>query len=82
MKLDVAMSIPHETVERIILKVTDEMESLVKEPKPEILALGFQDEKITYEVRVYINSVSKLEQTRSDLVRQIQDALLAANVVK
>ena len=81
-KLDVASSIPHETVERIILKVTDEMESLVKEPKPEIVALGFQGEKITYEVRVYINSVARLEQIRSDLVMHIQDALIAANVAK
>jgi small-conductance mechanosensitive channel len=81
-KLDVAASIPHETLERIILRVTDGMEILVKEPKPEVLALGFHGEKIAYEVRVYVNSISKLEQTRSELIMNIQDAILAADLSK
>jgi small-conductance mechanosensitive channel len=74
-RLEVASNVPHDTVERIILKVTDEMEGLVKEPKPEVLARGFHADKIVYEVRVYANSVTRLEQTRSDLVMRIQDAL-------
>jgi small-conductance mechanosensitive channel len=81
-KLDVASSIPHEVVERIITKVTDDMESLVKDPKPEVLALGFHGDKIAYEIRVHINSITRLEQTRSDLIMRIQDALLAADLPK
>jgi small-conductance mechanosensitive channel len=76
-KLEVASTIPHETVERTILKVTDALESLVKEPKPEILALGFHGDKIAYEIRVYVNSITNLERTKSDLIMNIQDALSA-----
>jgi small-conductance mechanosensitive channel len=81
-RLEVLSSVPHETVEQIILKVTNEMDGLVKEPKPEVLARGFHADKIIYEVRVYANSVARLEQTRSDLVMHIQDALLGVDVSK
>ena len=77
-RLEVASSVPHDIVERIILKVAEGMDGLVKEPKPEVLARGFQGEKIVYEVRVYANSIARLEQTRSDLVMRMQDALLRA----
>jgi len=81
-RLEVASSVPHETVEQIILKVTDEMEGLVKDPKPEVLARGFDGDKIVYDVRVYANSIARLEQTQSDLVMHIQDALLIADLSK
>ena len=81
-RLEVASSVPHETVERIILKVTDEMEGLVKDPKPEVLARSFHGDKIVYEVRVYANSLARLEQTQSDLVMHIQDALMIADASK
>lgn len=77
-KLEVSANVPHELVERIVLKVTGEMDGLVKDPKAEVLARGFHGDKIAYEVRVYANDVTKLERVRSELVMNIQEALLSA----
>jgi small-conductance mechanosensitive channel len=76
--LEVSSSIPHEKVERIILKVTDELEGLVREPKPEVFARSYIGDKIIYKVKVYVNNSTRLEYTRSDLITHIQDALLSA----
>ncbi len=76
-RLEVPSSVPHEIVERIILKVTAELEGLVKEPKPEVFARGYHGDKIVYEVRVYVNNIARLEFIRSDLITHIQDALLS-----
>jgi small-conductance mechanosensitive channel len=62
----------------MIMKVAEEMDGLVKDPKPEVLARGFKGDKIVYEVRVYANDITRLEHVKSALVMRIQDALLSA----
>ena len=75
---DAIKTYAHEKVERIILRVTDELEGLVREPKPEVFARSYRGDKIIYKVKVYVNNSTRLEYTRSDLITHIQDALRSA----
>ncbi|MDD1769904.1 MAG: mechanosensitive ion channel family protein [Methanomassiliicoccales archaeon] len=79
-RLEVPTSIPHSVVEEAILRAVEREDGLLREPKPEVLALEFHDDKIVYEVVVYVQDALKAKKVKSDLVVKIQDMLLSAGL--
>jgi small-conductance mechanosensitive channel len=79
-RLEVPASIPHSMVEEAILRAVEREDGLLREPKPEVLALEFHDDKIVYEVVVYVQDALKAKKVKSDLVVKIQDMLLSAGL--
>ncbi len=79
-KLEVPASVPHGVVEEAIFRAVEKEEGLLKEPKPEVLAREFKEDRIVYEVIVYVQDALKTRRVRSDLVVKIQDMLLSAGL--
>jgi small-conductance mechanosensitive channel len=78
--VEVPTSVPHGVVEEAILRAVEKEEGLLKEPRPEVLAKEFKDDKIVYEVVVYIPDALKARRVRSNLILRIQDMLLSAGL--
>lgn len=74
---DVSYETSHTEVEKYVMAAVDEVDGVVKDPKPSVFATEIGENRIKYDVVVYSNDAMKERKMRSDLIFKIQDVFQA-----
>jgi small-conductance mechanosensitive channel len=72
--ISVSNEVPHADVQKCIMGAIEKVEGITRDPSPEVVARGFESDKIVYEVVVYTRDTLEGRRIKSDLIFRIQDA--------
>ncbi len=75
--IEISYSIPFEEVLKTARTAFQEIDGILKEPKPEVLALETAGKNIRYEIIVYTKEVHRDREVRSDVISKIQEIFAA-----
>ncbi len=71
--IDISYTIPNEEVHKVAKQAIEELEGILKEPKPEVFATEMRGKNIRYEVLVFTKEVHRDREVRSELITKIQE---------
>ncbi len=78
----VNFEVSHEKVEELVMDAVNDTENILDiQPRPSINAVKFENNKIVYELKVYIENIDKKEEVISKLIFKIQDKFLAEKII-
>jgi potassium efflux system protein len=80
-KVGIAYGSDVELAEKILLEVINEHPMVLKEPKPSVYFLGFGDNSLNFELRIYISSIDHWLPTRHELHKAIERKFREAGIV-
>lgn len=82
LQFNINFEISHEKVEKLILDAVKETEEVLDiQPRPVINAVKFENNRIAYELKVYIEDIDKKEEIISKLIFKIQDKFLTEKIM-
>ncbi|MEM3226989.1 MAG: mechanosensitive ion channel family protein, partial [Thermoplasmata archaeon] len=82
LQFNVSFKVPHEKIEELIMDAIKGTENVLDiQPRPAINAVKFENDKIVYELKVYIENFDKKEEIISKLIFKIQDKFLAEKII-
>jgi len=80
-KVGIAYGSDVELAEKLLLKVIHENPLVLKEPKPSVYFLGFGDNSLDFQLRIFINNLDHWMPTRHELHKAIDRAFRKAGIV-
>ncbi len=75
--MQISFSIPYEEVVKTARTAFEEVDGILKDPKPEVLALETTGRNVRYEFIVYTKEVHRDREVRSDVITKIQEIFAA-----
>ena len=80
-KVGIAYGSDVELAEKMLLEVINENPMVLKEPKPSVYFLGFGDNSLDFQLRIYIGSIDHWMPTRHELHKAIDRKFREAGIV-
>ena len=80
-KVGIAYGSDVELAEKLLIKVLDENPLVLKEPKPTAYFLGFGDNSLNFELRIFIGNIDHWMPTRHELHKAIDREFRKAGIV-
>jgi potassium efflux system protein len=80
-KVGIAYGSDVELAEKILLGIINENPMVLKEPKPSVYFLGFGDNSLNFELRIFISSIDHWLPTRHELHKAIDRKFREAGIV-
>jgi potassium efflux system protein len=80
-KVGIAYGSDVELAEKILLEIINENPMVLKEPKPSVYFLGFGDNSLNFELRIFISSIDHWLPTRHELHKAIDRKFREAGIV-
>mgnify|MGYP005835647769 CR=1 FL=1 len=74
---EVSFKVPHQKVEAMVREALEEVEGVLKDPRPELRAVEFKGDNILYEIVVFSRDVQADNAIRSKIIFRVQEVFQA-----